>query len=319
MSASGSAAGRTRIVFLAFVFLIPAGMARAAVVYLKEGGRLEGVLVSSTDAEIVLDTSQGRVRVEMNRVRNVDYAQAAAPAAPAAASPLPPEDADRFYRRRMFVPAASIPFDERRQMLSLDFGLASPQSGIHFSGTAGGGSASNGDVGTAFGFQYLYFSSPRVGWGIEYHYYERGVAESQSLLPLSDSHVFGDTSLLLAVAKFSLTDGGPVRPFLLVGAGGHVSSTVVDSRPLQGYSWSDTQTNETRRLIDGGGAGLAASVRLGVDFGFIDPSVFSMEAGWTGLTSVSYQATTQGSALGISGASGPLNYFTLTGRWGLSF
>jgi hypothetical protein len=309
-----------RSFLLAVALAMAAGTAQAAIVYLKEGGSLQGSLVSSTDAEIVLDTSQGRVRIEMNRVRNIDYAQGVVPpAAPAAPPAAPPPDADQFYRRRLYAPAAPMPFDERRQMLTVDFGLASPLNSVRFSGTAGGGSASNGDVGTAFGFQYLYFSSPRVGWGLEYHYYDRGVADSQNLLPLSDSHVFGDTSLLLGVAKFSLTDGGVVRPFLLLGAGGHLSSTVVDSRPLQGYVWSDTQTNETRRLIDGGGVGLAASVRLGLDFGFIDPSVFSVEAGWTGLTNVSYQSTTQGSAIGISGASGSLNYFTLTGRWGLNF
>ena len=302
---------------LALSLVLAAGTARAAVVYLKEGGRLEGVLVSSTDAEIVLDTAQGRVRIDMNRVRNVDYAQGAAPAAPSAAAP--PQDEERFVRRRRYAPAEETPFDERRQMLSADFGLAAPLSGVVFSGTAGGGSANNGDTGPAYGLQYLYLSSPRVGWGLEFHYYGRDAADAPNLLPSSDARVFGETALLLAVMKYSLTDRRAVRPYVLLGAGGHQTTTTIDARPLPGYSWSDTRTAETRRLVDASAAGLAASLRLGIDFGFVDPTVFSVEAGWTGLTSARYGATPQGTALGITGVTGPLNYFTLTARWGFSF
>ena len=56
-----------------------------------------------------------------------------------------------------------------------------------------------------------------------------------------------------------------------------------------------------------------------MDFGFADPFVFSVEAGWTGLASATYSATPQGRARGISGVTGPLNYFTFAGRWGFDF
>jgi hypothetical protein len=209
-------------------------------------------------------------------------------------------------------------FDAGRQMLSIDFGLAAPLGGVSFSGTSGGGSANNGDMGSAFGVQYLYFSSPRVGWGAELHYYDRNTADSPSLLPSSDSHVFGDSLLVLGVMKLALTDRRTVRPYVLLGAGAHRSATAIDAHPSVGFVWSDTRTGETRRLVDDSAVGLAASVRLGLDFGFVDSSVFSLEAGWTGLASARYAATPAGQDLGITGVTGPLNYFTFTGRWGFS-
>jgi hypothetical protein len=296
------------IIFAGLLASLGAGTAHGAIVYLKEGGRLEGALVSATDAEVVLDTSQGRVRIDMNRVQNIDNTQGGSP--PPVPGPI--QGGDR-------APADETNFDPRRQMLSFDVGLAAPVNGVVLSGTAGGGSANNGDVGPAFGLQYLYLASRRVGWGLDFHYYQRGEAASPSLLPSADAHVFGDTLLLLGVVKYSLADRGFVRPFVLLGAGAHRTTTTIDAHPSAGFAWSDTQTGETRRLVDGSAVGLAASVRLGLDFGFADPRLFSLEAGWTGLTSAHYGATPQGQALGITGVTGPLNYITFTGRWGFSF
>ena len=305
-----------RRVFLALLFAQVATTARATIVYLKEGGALTGALVSATAAEVVLDTSQGRVRIDMARVRNID-ATTAAPAAPPSA-PAPTGDVYQPEQVQRGAADEAL-FEPRAQVLSIDLGLASPMSSIGFSGTAGGGKTGNGDVGPAIGFQYLYFSSPRIGWGLEFHNYDRAAASSTNPLPSADSRVFGDTVLLLGVVKISLTERGAVRPFILLGAGAHRTTTVIDSRPFAGYAWSDTGTDEPRRLIDGSAVGPAASVRLGLDFGFADPTVFGLEAGWTGLASARYGATDQGQALGITGAAAPLNYFTFAGRWGFSF
>ena len=306
-----------RRILIAFALALAAGTAQAAIVYLKEGGRLEGAVVSSTDVEVVLDTAQGRVRIGMDRIRNIDYAQGA-PSAPAPAAE-PPREEYRVVRRRRFAPAEEPAFEPPRQLLTFDFGLDTPLSGVGFNGTAGGGSGSNGGTGPAFGLQYIYESSSRVGWGLEFHDYERGAADSSNLLPSAETRVFGETLLLLGVVKCSLTDRGGVRPFALFGAGAHRTTTTIDAEPLPGFGWPDTRTGEARRLVDDSAVGFAASARLGLDFGFADPSVFSLEAGWTLLTSASYRATPQGQALGITGVTGPLNYFTFAGRWGFGF
>jgi hypothetical protein len=276
------------------------GPARAATVYLKEGGRLEGTVVSSTEKAVELETSQGRVSIAADRVLRVDDSPAAS-----------------VVRSRPALAEKPL-FDPPQQNLSFAFGLAAPLNDVDFS-PIGGGTANNGDVGPAIGLQYLYLATPRTGWGLEFDYYGRGETDSPGLVPSANAHVFGDTLLILGVVKHSLIESGSVRPYLLLGAGAHRTSTTVDARPFDGFAWSDTGTDEPRRLIDASATGFAASARLGLDFGFADPGVFSLEAGWTMLASAEYGATPQGRALGLSGVRGPLNYFTFMGRWGWSF
>ena len=302
-------------IFFTLLLAISAASARADTVVLKGGGRLEGKVVSSTSREVVLDTSQGRVSVDAARVERIDYAQTAPPAAvappPAAVPPPPRYQASRPARREPL-------FEPRTQSLSLDLGLAAPLSSIDFS-AIGGGRANNGDLGSLIGLQYLYQSSPRTGWGLEVKYYDRSATDSPGLVPNSFAHVSGDSLLLLGDLKYSLTDEGSVRPYVLLGAGAHYTSTTVDARPNPGFVWSDTLTNEGRRIVDGSVWGPALSVRLGLDFMFAEPNVFGLEAGWTGLANAAYRTTAQGQALGLSGSSGMLNFFTLAGRWGWSF
>jgi hypothetical protein len=170
-----------------------------------------------------------------------------------------------------------------------------------------------------FGLQYLYHVSPRVAWGLEFHYLDREDADSASLVPSSEARVSGDSLVVLGVAKCSLTDRGYARPYVLFGAGADRTSTTIVAHPLPGFSWSDTGTAEPRTLVDDSAAGLAASIRLGIDFGSMGPGVFGLETGWTGLTNATYSATPQGRALGISGVSGSVSYYTFAARWGFDF
>ena len=295
-----------------FFLVFAAAASRAATVFLKEGGRLTGNVVSATDREVVLDTAQGRVRVDADRVASIDYGSGGS-AAPAPI-PTPPPPKHRVER----PPRREPLFEPRHQSLSLDFGLVAPLNSVDFSGI-GGGTANNGDVGPLIGLQYLYYATPLVAWGLEMNYANRSQTDSPGLVPNSFAHVSGDSLLLLGNFKYSLTSEGAVRPYVLLGAGGHLTTTTIDARPNPGFAWSDTGTGETRRLVDSSAVGAAFSVRLGLDFGFADPRVFGLEGGWTGLTNAGYQPTGQGRALGLSGSSGTLNYFTLAGRWGWTF
>jgi opacity protein-like surface antigen len=297
-----------------------AAPASAATVLMKDGGRLEGAVVSSTADRVVLDTAQGRVSIDRAAIQSIDYAgvESAAPAAPASPVPAPPPSAAvRVPERRSFP--LELPFDDRRQLFSVAFGLNDPLTRLSLQGTAGGGSAQGGDVGAAFGFQYLYSPTPRLAWGAEFDYADRGTTFSSDLLPRADSRVTGASLLLLGELKYSLAVRGPVRPYILLGAGAHRTSTTVDARPSDGFVWADSQSSEGRRLVDDSAVGAAATVRLGLDFGLFDPTTFGLEAGWTGLSSASYQATAAGRALGITGVKGPLSLFSFTARWGWGF
>jgi hypothetical protein len=285
------------VIFLALV----ATAARADTVILKEGGRLEGKVVSATDREVVLDGAAGRVRIDASRVQSIDYSTGGA----MTPAPAPAPYEYRVTRRRR--PRMEPLYEPAQQALSIEFGLAAPLSSV--SGPSGG-SASNGDVGPAVGIQYLYYATPSVAWGLEMDYFNRSTTDSPGLAPDAFAHVWGDSLVFLADLKLSLTDHGPVRPFLLLGAGGHNTWTTINVYPNNDFPYTAVNDNSW---------GPAASVRLGLDFGFADPRVFSLEAGWTGLWNAGYQPTPAGQANGFPGSSGMLNYFTLAGRFGFTF
>ncbi len=303
-----------KITILLGMAMILAGSASAAIVILKDGGRLEGTVLRDSGGQLVLQTAQGTVSIPSANVQTIEYGEggpAAAPVPAAPPEPLPPRRRRRRYSDEELFGAMS-------QNLSIDLGLAAPLSDINFSGI-GGGSASNGTVGPLIGVQYLHDISSRLAAGAELQYASRGATDSPGLLPNSEAHVFGDSVVLLALLKCFLADRGRARPFILVGIGADDTSTTVDAHPDFGFAWSDTGTAETRRLIDGSAWSLASTVRLGVDFDLRHADTLTLEAGWMGMSSASYGATGQGAALGLSGVSAALEYFTLAARWGFRF
>lgn len=276
-----------------------ASLADAAVVTLKDGSRLRGTVTGQTADGIELSTPDGPLHIGRSRVETIDYSDE---------SPPPPS-----------APAAARPvINERKHLVSLGIGFDVPTNNIDFHSIPNGGQASNGDLGIQFGAQYLYYVTPRLGLGANFDYFDRDYTISPGLFPAATSSVGGDTLLMLGIARYTLVDDGWMRPFVLAGAGMGRNSTTVDVRAS---NWSDTNTHETRRLVDDTVWAPAATLRAGLDFYIepIEPGVITFEAGWTGLASETYGATPQGRAQGISGVSGPLNYITFTARYGWRF
>lgn len=279
----------------------PAG---AAVVRLKDGARIEGTVISSDARELVIRTPAGPRRVDAALVRSVEYEPAPLPAeAPRAPAYAPPPEPWRSDDKNLF---------------SFGFGLAAPLSHVDFH-AVGGGRASEGDLGPAVGVRYLRSVTSRLAAGVDLDYFHRAATDSPDLLPLADSSVVGDNLLMLAVARWHMIDHGSVRPYLLGGAGASRSWTRIESAPIRGFAWTDTGTDETRRLVDGSAWAFAAAARLGVDFDwdFADPAVIGLEAGWTALESRTYGATRSGRDLGLTSVSSRLDAFTLAVRWSL--
>lgn len=271
----------------------PAG---AAIVRLKDGAAIEGTVISADGRELVIRTPAGPRRVDAALVRSVEYEAASPPYAP-------PSEPWR---------------SEDKNLLSLGFGLAAPLSRVDFH-AVGGGRASEGDLGPLIGARYLRSVTSRLAAGLDLDYLHRAATDSPGLLPLADSSVAGDNLLMLAVARWHLIDHGSVRPYLLGGAGASRSWTRIDSAPIRGFAWTDTNTDEARRLVDDSVWAFAAAARLGVDFDweFADPAVIGLEAGWTGLESRTYGATRSGRDLGLTSVSSRLDLFTFAVRWSL--
>lgn len=205
----------------------------------------------------------------------------------------------------------------RKQRFSIGIGLVQPLSKIDFR-PLGGGEASNGDLGSRIGAEYLYFLTPRIGAGFSVDYIDFTGTRSESLYPAAASSVSGDTWLMLGILRCTLRDHGAARPFVLIGGGGARNTTVVDVRP---GNWPDTNTHETRRLVDDTVWTPAAAARIGVDLDVeaFQPGILTLETGWTGLASRHYGPTARGAALGLSGVDGPRNVLSFTLRYGWRF
>jgi len=293
---------RTRILLLLVLLASAARPSAAAVVRLKDGGRIEGSVVSATTKEVVIQTAAGARRVDAERVQSIEYDAAPAPA------PLEPAPA--------WSGAGLMSSRNDKNLFSFALGMAAPLSDVDF-GAIGGGRANNGDLGPLIGMRYLRSTSRRFAAGFDIDYFHRGGTDSPGLLPLADASVMGDNFLFMGVARWYIFEHGAARPYLLGGAGVSRSWTRIEAAPIPGFAWTDTDTAETRLLVDDSAWALASTARLGVDFDwdFAEPTVFSVEAGWTGLQSRRFGATRAGRDLGLESVSGPLQLFMLSARW----
>ena len=287
-----------RIILAAALLAALASSASAAIVRLKGGGEARGTVVSTTATQVTVQTEGGLRVFPLDAVERIDYTDVPVASVPAPAAP---------YR-----------FDEPLNVFALSLGLVAPTGGFSF-GALGGGAANNGDVGPTIGARWLRREGPRLSLGIDFDYLNRTATTSPALVPNADAAVSGDSVVFLAVAKYALATEGRVRPYLLAGAGPHRTTTIVDAQPRLGFAWTDTNTDEPRRLVDGGGWGAALAARVGLDFEFWEPATFSVEAGWLGTRGASADATPQGKALGIVSAPSSFDAFVLAARWGWGF
>lgn len=298
-----------RILVLTALMMLGASVSlEAAIVYLKDGGQVRGTVVSATAADLKLHTPDGTLTIAAERILRVDYAETPTPAEP----PAPPARTSQRPLREI----GGGP--EPTQMFSLGLGFATPASRVNFEST-GGGTASNGDTGLFFGTQYAYSLSPRTAIGFNIEYLGRSPTGSQSLVPETNTDVSGGTFLLMPTVKYAFTSRGNARPYLLAGVGANRTSTVVDATPNVGFGWSDTGTAETRTLVDDSRWGLAYTGRVGIDFLVSEPSVFSLEFGWTGVDNADAEATRAGKDLGLEEVTGNVSAVTFAARWGWRF
>lgn len=275
--------------------------AEAAVVLLKDGARIEGTVLSATPEELVIQTPAGPRRIDAALVRSVEYEAGTPPAAAPAQPAAPREEPWRSGTDHLF---------------SIGFGLAAPLSDVDF-GAIGGGRANDGALGPLFGVRYLRSATGRFAVGMDLDYLHRSATNSPGLLPLADASVIGDNLLFMGIARWHMIERGAARPYLLGGIGVSRSWTRIEAAPIPGYAWTDTNTDEPRRLIDDSSWALAGTAKLGIDFSwdFADPALFSLEAGWTALQRRTYGATLSGRDLGLESVSSRLNLFTFAGRW----
>lgn len=294
--------------FLLTAFSVANGaFAEAATIYLKDGSKIYGTVVGATARDVQVHTTDGNLRIDTSRIHRIDYSESESIQAPADTN-LPPEPS---ARRRTESPDNDLEGDS----FSIVLGLASPMTKVDLS-AAGGETDDNGDPGFLLGAQYLHALDRRWSAGFGVEYFNRSDNDSSALLSFADTAVGGNSVLLLSLFKYSLRDSGAARPYLMAGLGANRTSTEIDAKPLFGFAWSDTNSDETRQLVNDSRWGLASTLRLGVDFITMDPAFFSFEVGWTQLSNSRYPATAAGRDLGLTSVTGDIGAFTVMGRWG---
>lgn len=293
---------------LVALLLAAASASNAAIVRLKDGGRVEGTVLSATPQEVTIQTPGGARRIDAGAIQSIEYETA-------------PSSFETRATGTGVVVGSGEPLPSHhddKNLLSFALGMSAPLSDVNF-GSIGGGSASNGDLGALIGIRYLRALNGSLAAGADFEYIHRGGTRSPGLLPRADASVYGDNLMFMGLLRWHLIARGAVRPYLLGGAGVSRSSTRIDAAPNPGFAWTDTNTDEARRLIDGTAWAPAGTVRLGVDFDweFAEPAVFGLEAGWTGVGDRRYAATASGRDLGLTSVEGRLSLFVLAARWSL--
>ena len=320
-------------------------VAQAATIYLKDGSVIKGTIVSATAQDIQVNSEDGLLKIKSERILRINYADDSAqtpapqtqqqtpPVTSEQAPPEPPQATEppsqsypppaRYVRRRRYVqrePVAQEP-ENTNQIFSLNFGFSSPLSRIDFD-SDGDGSDSNGETGVLLGTQYLYQATSRLAWGLNLEYMNRSASDSGSILNDIDTRVSGDSLVLMPVLKYSFTDRGWARPYVLAGVGTNRTSTFIDARPAPDFAWinpGQPDSFETRTLVNDSRWGLATTARLGIDFMQFSPSFFGLEIGWTGISNGSYSTTQAGKNLGLNSVTGNLSLLNISGRWGWKF
>jgi opacity protein-like surface antigen len=296
---------KSHLWLLLLLTLLAVTKADAAVVYLRDGSTLKGTIVSATARDIQLHTQDGELTITSDRISRIDYADG---------EPLRKDEPPRSSR--LVLPAEDRAVGPTNQYFSMALGAAVPMSRVDF-GRVGGGTDDNGTTGVLLGVQYLYGVTSKLGVGSNIEFFNRGERSSQNLAPARDTTVSGNTILLLASMKYSFTDRGFARPYVLGGVGTNRTSTLIEASPSPGYGWLDTETTETRAFVDSSRWGFASTVRFGVDFSYAEPSVFSLEMGWTRLSNGAYPATRVASEL--ESVTGNLSALAFAARWGWRF
>lgn len=308
---------KTLLTLTALIMIALLPTADAATVFLKDGSLVKGTIVGATARDVQLHTADGTLRISTERISRIEYSDAAStPETPAPSVPSDERPSDMVES----FPLAYRTYERRplNHHFSFDFGLAVPASEVSFS-EAGGGSDDNGDSGGLFGFQYLYSFRPRWGLGLNMEFMNRSGADSSQLLPAADAEVSGNSFVIMPVIRYTLVKTGSVRPYLMAGIGANRTSTVIDAQPTIGFAWSDTSTDEPRRLINDRTWGLASTARFGIDFNAAGPNIFSLELGWTRFDNPKAEASFAGRDLGVNGVTGDLDVLTIGGRIGWKF
>jgi hypothetical protein len=172
--------------------------------------------------------------------------------------------------------------------------------------------------GGLIGGQFLYFTSENWAVGFDISHASFGDQDSNQLLTNRFTQSSADNTTGLFVVRLSYPKGH-FRPYIQSGLGVHHTSLNLDGTPINGTTWSDTGTAETRTLLDDGHAGLALEGAIGTYVYFTERFFIGAELKLTSLGGKDFQPTAAGIHEGLLAPNGAVSEAGIGFMLGLGF
>jgi hypothetical protein len=157
----------------------------------------------------------------------------------------------------------------------------------------GGVSVMAGDSGGTGGAQLM---APVAAWasvGFDYLYSDLGEKNDGSFIaPFAgiDYHLKAQTFLAMARLEAPSSEE-KVHGFVFGGLGVHRTSATGHITPLAGYVWADTNTSESRELLNDSTTNLAAALGLGMDVDITKAISVGVEGRWQYLKDAKFETS----------------------------
>jgi opacity protein-like surface antigen len=184
---------------------------------------------------------------------------------------------------------------------------------------AGGGKDDIAEGGASFGGQLLYDFSKSFAAGIDINHTKFGEKNSALLFAPFNSWTNLNSTVIMAVGKWTALPDSRVHPYLMGGLGMHNTAFKYEITPPAGYHWLPSNTIERRALVDSSQSALAGALGLGIDLDVSKSVFFGGEARLTYLGKVNWEATPLGQTAGIQSIEGANSIFQLLLRVGFKF
>lgn len=186
---------------------------------------------------------------------------------------------------------------DRRQELSIELGAFRPTARFGIDGVTGSKGERFGSTGFLFLVDYFHAVTSVLSAGIEGLYINRGTYEVKnlpfsSLFPGASTQVRGNTRAALATLRLR-SPGNGIRPYLLGGIGGHVTTMDIYMRSPPGTFWGGNFGQEIH-VVQGSASGIIGVMRAGIERAFPDGGTLGIEAGWVGIPAERYLRTAVG-------------------------
>ena len=174
------------------------------------------------------------------------------------------------------------------------------------------------DGGGLIGGQFLYFTSDSVSVGFDISHAGFDSHLSNQLLTNRQTDSSASDTLGQFIGRLSFPRGH-FRPYIQGGFGGHYTRLDLKGHPINGTTWSDTGTIESRDLVDNGHAGLAISGAVGIHIYFTERFFIGAEYKRTALMGRRFDITNAGAREGLLKPDGTLGQGGIGFMLGLGF